>query len=67
MENKGLCSTCIHDKDCAFTRKFPVWHCEEFSNYEPKPKKLKNKKGEVKYKFSSIGSTRYERVKRSGE
>lgn len=37
MEKKGLCSTCIHDKDCTFPRQFPVWQCEEFSDYEPKP------------------------------
>ena len=41
MEEKGLCSTCIHDKDCAFSRQFPVWQCEEFSDYEPKPIKSK--------------------------
>jgi hypothetical protein len=36
MERKGLCSTCIHDKDCNFPRDLPVWQCEEFSSYEPK-------------------------------
>ena len=30
MENKGLCNTCINDKDCSFPRKFPVYLCEEF-------------------------------------
>jgi len=49
MEKKGLCSTCTHDKDCTFPRKFPVWQCEEFSGYELKPiktgriKKIKQK------------------------
>ena len=41
MEKKGLCSTCVHDKDCTFPRKFPVWQCEEFSDYEPELKKTK--------------------------
>ncbi len=31
MENKGLCITCVHDKDCIFQRRFPVLECEEFS------------------------------------
>jgi hypothetical protein len=35
MENKGLCITCVHDKECMFIRKFPVLQCEEFSNCEP--------------------------------
>lgn len=34
MENKGLCITCIYDKECKFPRKFPVLQCEEFSSYE---------------------------------
>ena len=37
MEKKGLCSICVNDKECTFPRKFPVWQCEEFQNYEPKP------------------------------
>ena len=41
MDEKGLCSTCVHDKKCAFPRRFPVWQCEEFSNYESKPIKAK--------------------------
>ncbi len=36
---KGLCSTCVYDKECTFPRKFPVLQCEEFSSYEPKPTK----------------------------
>lgn len=41
MEKKGLCSTCVHDKECTFPRKFPVWQCEEFSGYELKPTKTR--------------------------
>jgi hypothetical protein len=32
MENKGLCVTCVSDKDCTFPRKFPVIQCQEFSD-----------------------------------
>ena len=39
MENKGLCETCVHDKECTFSRKFPVIECEEFSNQEPAEEK----------------------------
>jgi hypothetical protein len=39
MKNKGLCITCVHDKECRFPRKFPVLQCEEFSNYEPEENK----------------------------
>ncbi len=39
MENKGLCITCVNDKECNFSRKFPVLYCEEFSIYEPGPSK----------------------------
>lgn len=35
MENKGLCETCVYDKECTFSRRFPVIECEEFSDYEP--------------------------------
>ena len=49
MERKGLCSSCIHDEDCTFPRKFPVWQCEEFSDYEPKSARAANKK-EIKRK-----------------
>lgn len=39
MEEKGLCSTCEHDKSCAFHRKFPIWRCEEFTDRIIKPPK----------------------------
>jgi hypothetical protein len=51
MERKGLCSACIHDKDCNLPRDLPVWQCEEFSNYEPKTiksGKIKKVKQKVK-------------------
>lgn len=32
MEKKGLCNTCVSDKDCSFSRKFPVLQCEEFND-----------------------------------
>ena len=32
MEKKGLCITCVWDKTCVFSRRFPVLQCEEFSN-----------------------------------
>ena len=35
MEKKGLCITCVHDRDCTFPRKFPVLQCEEFSDSGP--------------------------------
>jgi len=47
MENKGLCSSCVHDADCSFPRKFPVLQCEEFESSEPKlegVKKTRQKK-----------------------
>lgn len=34
MKNKGLCSTCINDKECDFLRNFPVNRCDEFEGYE---------------------------------
>jgi len=34
MEKKGLCETCVSDKDCAFLRRFPVTECEEFDYRE---------------------------------
>jgi hypothetical protein len=33
MKDKGLCRTCNSDKECIFTRRFPVLYCEEFSDY----------------------------------
>lgn len=35
MNNKGLCITCVNNKECNFLRKFPVLYCEEFSDCEP--------------------------------
>ena len=32
MEKKGLCITCVYDKTCVFSRRFPVLQCEEFSD-----------------------------------
>jgi glutamate synthase domain-containing protein 3 len=31
-EDKGLCSTCVYEKECVFPRRYPVLHCEEFSD-----------------------------------
>lgn len=39
MENKGLCETCVHDKECTFSRRFPVIECEEFDDREPTEEK----------------------------
>ena len=39
MARKGLCSTCVNEKGCTFPRKFPVLQCEEFTGYEPKPRR----------------------------
>lgn len=36
MSGKGLCITCIKDKDCAFTKKYPVVYCEEFNDEQKK-------------------------------
>ena len=47
IKEKGLCSNCVSDKDCGFSRIFPVLHCEEFSYREPeltKPNKQKPEK-----------------------
>lgn len=30
MQNKGLCNTCVKDKECSFPRKFPMFLCDEF-------------------------------------
>jgi len=48
MEKKGLCSTCVQDKGCAFPRRFPVWQCEEFTDYETKPAKTRELKPKKK-------------------
>jgi hypothetical protein len=52
MKKKGLCSTCLHDRDCDFPRKFPVWQCEEFNGYGKDSQKIKDSKKtkEKKYK-----------------
>jgi len=47
MKNKGLCITCVNDKGCAFSRKFPVLQCEEFTNYESRPLKAKRRKNKI--------------------
>jgi len=33
MKGKGLCITCVHDKNCVFTKSPPVLQCEEFTDY----------------------------------
>ena len=45
MGNKGLCETCVNDKGCTFSRKFPVSQCEEFSDYEPTEEKTDSSAG----------------------
>ena len=44
MKKKGLCSTCAYDKDCDFSRIFPVLRCEEFDGYGKSSQKIKNDK-----------------------
>lgn len=47
MVRKGLCISCVNDKTCAFPRKFPVWQCEEFSDFVSlKPTKRREVKKE---------------------
>lgn len=46
MKKKGLCSSCVNDKECTFPRQFPVLQCEEFTGYEPKPTKVREVKRE---------------------
>jgi len=36
MCGKGLCITCAKDKNCAFTKKYPVVYCEEFNDEQEK-------------------------------
>lgn len=43
MEKKGLCSSCVNDKECTFLRKFPVLQCEEFTGCELKPTKTEKR------------------------
>ena len=35
VKKKGLCSTCVHDKECCFSRKTIIWQCEEFGDDVP--------------------------------
>ena len=44
MENKGLCVSCVSDKDCVFYREFPLLYCEEFSCEKPKSATSESKK-----------------------
>lgn len=44
MGKKGLCSTCVEVKTCIFSKEPPVWQCEEFSNGNNLPKRLKQVK-----------------------
>jgi len=37
MTRKGLCITCMYDKNCVLPSKFPVWQCEEFFNFKNVP------------------------------
>ncbi len=39
MKKNGLCVVCINDKECTFSRKYPVFQCEEFCGHPPKPKR----------------------------
>jgi len=51
MQGKGLCSSCVKDKDCIFSGKSPVWECEEHSFGKAKAGILQGK--EVKYEAVS--------------
>ena len=44
MVSKGLCITCVQDKECTFPRKFPVLQCEEFTTEELKLAKTRRAK-----------------------
>ncbi len=46
MEKKGLCSSCVNDKECTFSRRFPVFQCEELVGYELKLTKARKVKRE---------------------
>ncbi|MFH1798476.1 MAG: hypothetical protein ABH844_03940 [Candidatus Omnitrophota bacterium] len=51
MEEKGLCGTCSRDKECAFPRKFPIWQCEEFTDYVVKSSNQPVMKPKIKNKL----------------
>ena len=42
MEKKGLCITCVRFENCIFSKKQPVWQCEEFCDGSPDAKKSKH-------------------------
>jgi hypothetical protein len=37
MADKGLCISCVKDKECTFIRRYPVIQCEEFTDCAPRP------------------------------
>jgi len=53
MEKKGLCISCVNDKDCIFSLKPPVWECEEHSFGQVKVTVARNKCGAVPESESS--------------
>jgi len=62
MDKKGLCDTCVRDKDCSFLRKFPVFQCEEFScrmeSEQPRRKGLKKSKLKVRSNVKTKAKTK---------
>lgn len=50
MEKEGICSCCVNDKECTYSRKFPVLQCKEFTGHPPRQTKVKKLKQE-KMKF----------------
>jgi len=42
MEKKGLCISCVKDRDCIFSGKSSVWECEEHSFGQVKAAKASN-------------------------
>ena len=59
MKKKGLCSSCIYDEECSFSRIFPVLQCAEFTGYKPRLKKAKVVKRE-KMEFDEEPTTIWE-------
>ena len=47
MEKKGLCGSCVNDKDCTFLRMFPVLQCEEFIGDEQEAAKSEKTKRKI--------------------